>query len=189
MNRIVRQKGEYEMTHNPGHDFRRIVYWMNQEKPHIAPYLMPTITLLCACFSFEGYVSMVGQYIDPEWTKFNGTRPTLKARLKRIYLKINKPFNCDRGIWLDILGLFKMRVKLVHSEYKNQKEVRTDEIPDIFEILEEKYSLKKIKDILEEAIDTVLRDANLPEDLKDEAKTEGYEGPSQQVWKDDVDEY
>ena len=174
-NKII-EKGEYELIHNPGDDFKRLVYWMNDENPHVVPYLVPVLALLGACFAIEGYINMVGQHVDPDWKKFVKGPTSVKDRLKRIYLKKNKTLNCNQGIWQDVLGLFKIRIDLVHPVYKNQKEIRIDEIPDIFDIVEDKYSPSKSKEILENAINVLLNDTNLTE-LKDIGKIEGYSGP------------
>ena len=88
---------------------------------------------------------------------------------------MNKTLDCGQGIWQDVLQLFKMRIQLVHPVYTNRKELRADEIPDIFQIVEKKYPPKKSKQILENAITMLLKDTNLNH-LKDRGKIEGYSG-------------
>lgn len=175
MNRKFTPKGEYELNHNPGDDFKEIVYCMNDEKPHIAPYFVPILALLGACFAIEAYINMVGQQVDPNWIKFDKGHIPLKDRLKRIYSKINKTLVCGQGIWQDVLKLFEMRIQLVHPVYINRKEIRIEKIPDIFDTVEKNYPPYKAKETLEKAIDALLNDTNLTH-LRDVGKTEGYSG-------------
>lgn len=176
MHKSYKLKGEYELIHNPGDDIKRIVYWMNDKEPHIAPYLRPALALLAACFAIESYINMVGQHVDSEWVKFDKGPTPLKEKLRRIYQKKKKHLELSRGIWQEVLDLFKIRVELVHPIYKNVKEIRTNDIPDIFQIVNSKYPSAKSKYILETAIDNLLSDTKL-QHLKDIGKTEGYSGP------------
>ncbi len=176
MNRKIISKGEYKLIHNPGDDFKELVYSMNDETPCIIPYFIPVLALLGACFAIEGYINMAGQQVDPDWNEFNKGPISLKKRLKRIYSIINKPLTCGQGIWKDVLEIFKTRIELVHPIFRNQKETRTKKIPDIFDIVNDNYPPNKSKEILENAINTLLKDAKLNR-LKDIGKVDGYSGP------------
>jgi len=174
-------KEKYSLIHNPGYDFKRLVYWMNtpnegEKNIHIAAYFIPVIALLGACFSLEGYINMVGQHVVPDWSEFDKGPIPVKDRLKKIYFQLDKPLDCSHGIWQKVLSLFRMRVKLVHPMYVDKVECRSTEIPDLFQLVEEKYSPEHSKQILEQAVDTLLKDAEL-EGLKDETQTSGYVGP------------
>lgn len=62
---MIVTKGFHKLRHNPGYDFRRLVYWMNKADDksaniHVAPYFIPTLALIGACFSLEGYINMTG---------------------------------------------------------------------------------------------------------------------------------
>ena len=181
MEKITNTKGIHELLHNPGYDFRRLVCWMNKtdvndKKIYIAPYFIPVLALLGACFSLEGYINMVGQRIDKDWNGFERGIVPLKNRLKRIYSKLHKSLDCSEGIWQEVLLLFKTRVLLVHPRYVNKTETRSehDEIPTIFQIVRQKYPPNKSYEILQKAIDTLLKDANLLH-LKDHYQESSYD--------------
>jgi len=176
MNKKIIPRGKYELIHNPGDDFKELVYWMNDKESHIPPYFIPVLALLGTCFAIEGYINMVGQQVDPDWSKFERGHITLKDRLERIYSRINKTLICGNGIWQNVLEIFKIRIEIVHPTYRNQEEIRTEAIPDIFDIVKKKYPQSKSREILENAIDTLLKDTDLNH-LKDIGKIEGYSGP------------
>lgn len=181
MKKMDIKKGAHKVRHNPGYDFRRLVCWMNENNSksaniHIAPYFIPTIALIGACFSLEGYINMIGQHIDKGWNDFDKGRVTVKDKLKRIYKKLNKPFNCSDGIWQEVLVFFKKRGSLVHSKYVNKTEVRVeiDKIHTIFQDIRLEYPPRKSKEILEKAIGVLLTDAKLCK-LKDHWQDYSYE--------------
>ena len=131
MKKSINTEGIHELLHNPGYDFRRLVYWMNKtnvndKNIHIAPYFIPVLALLGVCFSLEAYINMVGQKIDKDWNNFDKGPIPLKDRLKRIYSKLNKSLDCSKGIWQKVLVLFKIRVSLVHPQYVNKTETRSE---------------------------------------------------------------
>lgn len=181
MKKVINTKGTHGLLHNPGCDFQRLVYWMNKtdavdENVHIAPYFIPTLALLGACFSLESYINMVGQTIDEDWNSFDKGPVPVKDRLERIYSKLNKSLNCGGGIWQEVLWLFKIRVSLVHPQYVNKTETRTEhyEIPTIFQKVKQEYPPEKSKRILENAIDALLKDADLLK-LKDHWQMRTYD--------------
>jgi hypothetical protein len=175
-------QAEHGLTHNPGYDFLRLVYWMKEIKaddPNLpfAPYLITTISVISACCGIEGFINMVGQKIDKAWDIFEDEeRPTIKERLSRIYTMIGKSINFGQGNWQKVIELFKTRNMLVHPQYVNKVEFRCDEIPDIFEQVNNSCSTTKVKTITEEAIDTLLSDAGLP-NLRHVYHMRSYYGP------------
>jgi hypothetical protein len=107
MSTLEKDKGEHKLIHNPGHDFRRVVYWMkkidtNGDQSLIAPYFIPILALLGACCAIEGYVNTVGQHIDPKWADFEKGPIPLRKRLQRIYANLNKNLELGQGLWQEV---------------------------------------------------------------------------------------
>lgn len=170
----------YGLFHNPGYDFLRLIYWMKEEQnnpsPTIAPYFLPVLALLGACFSIDGYINMVGQKTDSDWLDFDKGPTPIKERIGRIYSKLDKPVKFDSGIWQKVLLLFKARTTLVHPRYIDLEEIRDNPIPDVFDETTKNFPILKTQAIAQEAIDTLLADANLSE-LRHFWELTSYSGP------------
>lgn len=174
-------KRENKLIHNPGYDFLRLVNWMDESDksnsdPTIAAYLKETVALIFACCAFEGYINMVGQNIDENWN-WNMAKKrnvSIKDRISQIYAKIHKEVVFGEGIWQEILGLFKTRASLVHPKYIEKQQ--ENEIPDLFQIINAKYPTTKTKQLVETAINTLLKDTDL-EHLRDLTQVKYYHGP------------
>lgn len=175
--------GKHELIHNPGYDFRRLIYWMKDmemdekdESIPIAPYFIPILALIGACFAIEGYINMVGQHVDPNWKNFDKGPISVKKRLERIYSMLGKKLHLGHGIWQKVLDLFKSRNELVHPIYVSKTEIRNNEIPTVFDRIEQKYPVSNSEKICEEAINVLLAEANVSH-LKNHWKLDGYSGP------------
>jgi hypothetical protein len=102
--------------------------------------------------------------------------PRPKDRISRIYEKLGKGADFSRGTLQQALSLFKMRNDLAHPRYVNKKEHRATEIPDIFDVLDEKFPPDVSKRIADETIDLLLREANLTH-LRNYWRSASYAGP------------
>jgi len=181
INKSAQEEGEYKLFHNPGYDFRRLIWWTKEIDPHsgkntIAPYFIPILALLGACFAIEGYVNAVGRHVDSNWTNFEKGPIALKKRLQRIYSKINKKLDCGQDIWQEVLSLFKARIEIVHPKLVHKTERRANEISTLFERVAQDYPRSESERICERAIDILLADANL-QHLKGQWLWGGYVGP------------
>jgi hypothetical protein len=177
--------GEYELIHNPGYDFLRLLGWMDEADPRdldlpFAPYFIPVIAILAACCAIEGYINMVGQKADPNWRDFEKGPIPIKSRISRIYELMGKRADFGQGIWQRVLLLFKMRVKLVHPKYVAKSERRRTEIPDIFKSVKAKYPPRATRQLAEEAVDILLSDTGLTE-LRHQWRWGSYHGPPRQT--------
>jgi hypothetical protein len=176
--------GEYRLVHNPGYDFLRLLSWMEETDPEdpslsFGSYLIPTIAVLSACCAIEGYTNMVGQKIDKDWENFDKGPTPIKDRLSRIYGLKQKQINFGEGIWQKVLELFKFRISLVHPRYVEKTEKTKTEIPDLFDIVNSKYSVTAIKQIAEVAVDTLLADTGNTH-LRELYIRRSYYGPPRQ---------
>jgi len=176
-------RGKYELIHNPGYDFRRLIYWMKDmemdekdENTPIAPHFIPILALIGAYFAIEGYINMVGQHVDPNWENFEKGPISVKKRLDRIYSMLGKKLDSGHGIWQQVLDLFKSRIELAHPMYVSKTEIRNTEIPTVFQRVEKKYPVLKSEKICDEAIDVLLADASLSH-LKNQWSLGRYSGP------------
>ncbi len=117
---------------------------------------------------------MVGQKLDENWSEFDKGLVPIKDRIKRIYEIKNKEIDFGKGVWQKVLKLFKTRVSLVHPKYV--KVTRENEAPDLFQEIQQKYTVTQIKQIIETAIDTLLSETGL-DNLKDVYHMRFYSGP------------
>lgn len=173
--------GEHGLVHNPGYDFLRLLSWMEETNPEdpalpFGPYLIPTIAILSACCAIEGYTNMVGQKIDQDWESFDKGPIPIKERLSRIYDLNQKKIDFGEGIWQKVLELFKFRVSLVHPHYVEKAEKTKAEIPDLFDIVNSKYSVATIKEIAEAAVDKLLAETGNT-NLRELYRRRSYHGP------------
>jgi len=116
---------------------------------------------------------MVGQQIDSDWESFDRGRVGIKDKLRKIYSTIDKPINFGQGIWQEVLDLFKKRKDLVHPKYLNKKEYRNNEIPTIFQLVRDTYPCFKTKNIMYNAISTLLNDSNTKDVLEERVYFDG----------------
>jgi hypothetical protein len=175
-----RGAGVYGIEHNPGYDFLRLVNWLSEtdvKNPNLpfAAYMVPVVSLISACCAIEAYINMIGQHIDPDWAQFEKGPITIKERISRIYERLGKTPEFGQGVFHNTIALFKMRIDLVHPRYKKAEEKRKEHIPNLFEVLNAKFSPSKSKEIADNTIDLLLKDARLT-DLKNNWILRSYAG-------------
>jgi hypothetical protein len=171
---------KHDLYHNPGYDFRRLVMWMEEapvDDPNLpfAPYLIPTVALLAACCAFEGYLNMVGQHVDKDWAQFAKGRVTVKERIARVYDRVSRTADFGQGIWQRVLELFDTRGALVHPHYVHERD-REHEVPTLFQTVNAKFPPGTSRQLLDEALDTLLRDTDLT-DIRERWWFRAYAGP------------
>lgn len=175
-----RGPGKYGIQHNPGHDFLRLVNFLekaDRDNPYLpfAGYLIPAVTVLGACCAIEGYINMIGKLVDPEWDEFDKGPIPIKDRINRIFEKIGKKADFSQGTLQRTLKLFKCRTELAHPQYVSKEEDRSAPLPDIFDSLDKEFSPAVSKDIAESTIGLILKETNL-EHLRDHWRTDSYVG-------------
>lgn len=148
------------LPHNPGYEYLMGIYWMKEAQVSLPSektrYYLPAKALLRACLAIDSYVNVVGSKIDPHWDTLNEEITPIQERLTRIYNKLNWPLDLNKGVWEDVLLLFDLREKLGHYELANIYGLPEAEVPDIFKEIEQKYPIRLMFAIAEEAIQLLI---------------------------------
>ena len=180
--------GEYGIDHNPGYDFMRLVWYLDEaantcpEKATLpfAPYHLPILGILAACCAIEGYVNMIGMKLDRDWPDFDKGPVPIRDRIERLYELLGRQPEFGSGQLQRALQLFSVRVRLVHPRYHRATEQRSDHIPDVFDAAAAKYPIAKSKAIAEETIELLLSESGMDE-LMHHWRSRSYRGPGNEA--------
>ena len=146
--------------HNPGYEYLMGIYWMREAQTGLPSektrYYLPAKALLRACLAIESYVNMVGSQVDPTWEMIDEDTTSIENRLARISHNLRQPLDLDRSTWKDVSLLFSLRDELSRFELSSIYGLPESEVPEIFKEIEQKYPIRTMHGIAEEAIVTLL---------------------------------
>ena len=149
-----------ERSPSPGYTVLKDIYWMKDAQVNLSShktlYYLPAKALLSACLAIESYINVVGSRVDPQWVNLDEETTPIKERLIRIYKKLNRPLDLNRGIWDDVLLLFSLREELSHYELASVYGMQEAVVPAIFKVIEQKYPIRLTHAIAEGAIELLL---------------------------------
>jgi hypothetical protein len=143
---------EYEMHHNPGRDFLRMLEWCaSAESPAFdavfAAYARSPIAILLAGAAIEGYVNYAGHAVVPNWDAFIKTGKTFSDKLKRFFAARNKTIALDGGIYQRTIALLTFRGSLAHPRFTQLVEKRDSPPPTLFDQTETDYPASRVLEI------------------------------------------
>ena len=145
---------------NPGYEYLIGIYWMKDAQIALSSektrYYLPAKALLSACLAIDGYVNVVGSKVDPQWETIDEESTPIKERLSRIYQSLNLPLDFNRGIWGDVLLIFRLRENLRQFELGSAYNAKEDTLPPIFQVVAQNYPIRMTHSIAEEAIELLL---------------------------------
>jgi hypothetical protein len=145
---------------NPGYEYLMGIYWMKDAQDTTTSektrYYLPAKALLSACLAIDGYVNVVGSKVDPHWRHLEEESTPIKERLTRIYERLQKPLDFNRGVWTDVLLLFSLREDLSQYELASIYGMHEAVVPAIFKVIEQKYPIRLTHAIAEGAIELLL---------------------------------
>ena len=152
--------------HNPGYDFWRAVHYMAAEADEIPqklvlPYFRPTIALMCACASVEGYVHTYAQRIDAQWKPQSRSFESIKNRITRAYALIGKTVDFSEQPFKDVMDLFSFRKRLLHPILQWEERPQNKPIRTVFEEVEAQFSLKKLRNLTDAFRKRITKDFGL----------------------------
>lgn len=181
MNERENPIGEYELCHNPGYDFLRLLSWLEEADPEnpslpFAAYFLPVLSILAGTCAIEGFVNRVGQQLDSKWSSCDARPKSVKARLTKAYEAARKIVDFESPVWQDALAMFEVRNTLVHPRYVDVTERRDSEIPDVFQRASDAWPPARCRQVTEATVDALLQDTGL-QNLREEWLERGYSGP------------
>ena len=160
---------EYDLQHNPGYDFLRMLRWCTDAKSEafnavFAAYSRNPIAVLLGSAAIEGYTNYAGHLSCKDWSDYcSGAKP-FSEKLKRVFTACAKPLDLSQGIYQETTALLKFRGSLAHPRFNHHIEIRSAPPPTIFDHVEFDYPAAKVLDIANRFRDALLADLQL-EDL------------------------
>jgi hypothetical protein len=150
----------FERFQSPGYEYLMGVYWMKEAQVSLSSektrYYLPAKALLRACQAIDSYVNVVGSKVDPHWDSNKEEIIPIQERLISICNNLNWPADLNKGVWEDVLLLFRLRDELDHFELTNIYGMSEAEVPEIFKEIERNYPIRLTHAIAEEAIQLLL---------------------------------
>jgi hypothetical protein len=146
--------------YNPGYEYLMGIYWMKEAQVVLSSeatrYYLPAKAVLRACLAIDGYVNDMGRKVDPDWETIDEETTPIKERLTRINKNLKQPIDLNQTIWKETLLFFRLREQLNRFELESIYGMPEAEVPEIFKEIEQKYPIRMIHAITEEAIQHLL---------------------------------
>jgi hypothetical protein len=160
---------EYDLRHNPGHDFLRMLRWCALAEPAkfndvFAAYSRNPIAVLIGSAAIEGYTNYAGHLCCKDWKEFIKGEGVFSKKLKRIFSSCEKPLDLSQGVYQQTVKLIQFRGSLAHPRFNHHKEVRDAPPPTLFDHIDFDYPAAKVLKIATGFKDSLLNDLQL-EDL------------------------
>jgi hypothetical protein len=157
---------EYELQHNPGFDFLRMLNWCaaaKEEEFHrmFASYARAPMAVLLGAAAVEGYINYAGHLLVPNWSDFIKTTKTSGDKLKRIFEARGQPIELSSGIYQQTKSLLKFRGSIAHPRFTHHIEKRSSPPPTIFDHAQFDYPASKVLSIVEDFRTALLKDLKL----------------------------
>jgi hypothetical protein len=153
----------FEMRHNPGYDFLRMLDWCNQADENdfrkvFAGYARNPIAVLLGGAAIEGYTNYVGHAVVHDWSTFTKVTRPLSEKLKRIFSERNTVVDLGSGIYQQTLAFAKFRGSLGHPKFTHHIEERESPPPTIFDHTDFDYPASRVWQIVTAFRDCFLAD-------------------------------
>ncbi len=160
---------EYDMRHNPGRDFIRMLEWCAEAESSafdavFAAYVRNPIAILLAGAAIEGYVNYAGHALVPNWDGFVKTARTFSGKLKRVFDERSKTVDLNLGVYQRTIALLTFRGSLAHPRFTQVVETRNSPPPTLFDHIDADYPATRVLEIATAFRDQFLSDVGL-EDL------------------------
>jgi len=147
-------------SHNSGYEHLKSLYLLKEaqaEAPLQAAslYILPLMALQSARSAIEAYLNHTGRKIDPAWDEFDRKVTSIQERIAYIFGKIGQPFNCEAGVWKEVLALFEMPVQL-DGDLSEMRKLSKEKIPEKFKEIAVEFPIYRSQATAEEAISLLL---------------------------------
>jgi hypothetical protein len=160
---------EYELHHNPGYDFLRMLRWCAEADETafaamFAAYSRSPIAVLLGGAAIEGYLNYAGHALVQDWPNYVKTTKTFSDKLKRIFKDRKPGVSLGSGIYQETIVLLNFRGSLAHPRFTDHVEKRDSPPPTLFDHVEADFPASRVLDIATRFRDSFLGDVGL-EDL------------------------
>jgi hypothetical protein len=157
---------EYELRHNPGFDFLRMLKWCvaaDEKEFHgmFASYARAPIAVLLGSAAIEGYINYAGALIVPNWAGFVKTTKTSGDKLKEIFKARKAGVDLGSGVYQKTTALLNFRGSLAHPRFTHHIEERSTPPPTIFDHTQFDYPASKVLCIVEDFKAALLADLKI----------------------------
>jgi hypothetical protein len=157
---------EYELRHNPGYDFLRMLDWCVKADATAFDAIFPAyarspIAILLAGAAIEGYLNYAGHALVPDWEHCVRTAKTFSQKLKRIFTAREKTVVLDSGVYQRAIALVTFRGSLAHPRFTHTVEARESPPPTQFDHVEADYPATRVLEIATSFRDSFLADVGL----------------------------
>jgi hypothetical protein len=156
----------YEMRHNAGHDFARMLDWCTKAKEEdfrrvFAGYARNPLAVLLGGAAIEGYLNYVGHAVASDWDAFVTVQRSTRDKLKRIFEARGIQIDLGSGIYQRTLAFTKFRGSLGHPKFMHHIEERDSPPPTIFDHTDFDYPASRVWQIVSDFRDRFLADVGL----------------------------
>jgi hypothetical protein len=157
---------EYDMRHNPGRDFIRMLEWCASAESSAFDVVFPAyarspIAILLAGAAIEGYVNYAGHALVPRWDSFVKTARTFSDKLKRVFVERKKTVDLNSGVYQRTIALLTFRGSLAHPRFTEIVATRDSPPPTLFDHIEADYPASRVVEIATGFRDEFLSDVGL----------------------------
>ena len=140
---------EYDMRHNPGRDFIRMLQWCAEAESSafdavFAAYARSPIAILLAGAAIEGYVNYAGHALVQNWDGFVKTARTFAVKLKRVFAERKKTVDLNSGVYHRTIALLTFRGSLAHPRFTQVVATRNSPPPTLFDHIEADYPASRV---------------------------------------------
>jgi hypothetical protein len=121
---------EFELRHNPGHDFLRMLKWCAEATPRkfnavFAAYSRNPIAILLGAAAIEGYTNYAGHSLCKDWEQFLKGSRAFSTKLKHVFSSCNKSSKLSQRVYQDTMTLVRFRGSLAHPDSFISKKCET----------------------------------------------------------------
>ncbi len=157
---------EYELRHNPGFDFLRMLKWCAAAKEQefhqmFASYVRSPMAVLLGAAAIEGYINYAGHLLVRDWTTFIKTTKTSGEKLKMIFEARGRAIDLGSGVYQKTTALLNFRGAIAHPRFTHHVEKRSTPPPTIFDHSQFDYPASKVLSIVEDFRQALLTDLKL----------------------------
>ena len=157
---------EYELRHNPGFDFLRMLKWCaaaKEEEFHqmFARYARAPMAVLLGSAAVEGYANYAGHLLVQDWAAFSKTTKTFGEKLKKIFQARGLSIDLSSDVYQETTALLNFRGSLAHPRFTHHIEERSSPPPTIFDHTQFDYPAQQVLAIVEGFRTALLADLRL----------------------------
>jgi hypothetical protein len=161
------EEAEYEMEHNPGLDFLRMLIQCTEAPPEkfnsvFAACSRNPIAVLLAATAVEGYTNYAGHHLCKDWTEYIKGHRSFAQKLEHVFSATEKTAKLSGSVYQQTMQLISFRGRnLAHPKFLHHKVVQKGPPPTVFDHVDADYPAAKVLKIATTFKDSLLKDLKL----------------------------